>query len=377
MITTHFKDIQVEILKEISLSKNTIKVAVAWLTNAELFDALVAKCKEKIKVELLIVNDSINVKKFGLDFNTFINEGGHLYFGSNETLMHHKFCIIDSKVIINGSYNWTYWAETKNAENVIVFNKEYSVVRSFEEEFSKLISNKHQILSVDLDTLELNLDDERLLNTKNVNVNEYLIRAFDLFLKGKIDLSIAIFNEVNGLDSSKFNKILAEGIANDDPTIKNIYKEITNSIIVHVESLTYTEFCTKVLEYINCGNYLMAIILAKICVNRFPGRFSIHVYNGDARAFLHDKEGSLIEYNLALNYNHILGSKIIYFEKAYSYSFFPKAEIYRKLGDGEKVIEILKDALVFYRKINSKIGVKCAENYLKQIENNETIVLIK
>ena len=45
--------------------------------------------------------------------------------------MHNKFAIIDGKLLINGSFNWTYQATKKNFENVVVTNNE-SLVNQFQ-----------------------------------------------------------------------------------------------------------------------------------------------------------------------------------------------------------------------------------------------------
>ena len=37
-----------------------------------------------------------------------------------EGLMHHKFAIVDSNILINGSFNWTERAVSENCENVVI-----------------------------------------------------------------------------------------------------------------------------------------------------------------------------------------------------------------------------------------------------------------
>ena len=54
--------------------------------------------------------------------------------------MHHKFCIVDHKLIITGSYNWTKSAANKNYENILI-NSDSKVVKSFQSEFDKLWKN--------------------------------------------------------------------------------------------------------------------------------------------------------------------------------------------------------------------------------------------
>ena len=52
-------------------------------------------------------------------------------------LMHHKFAIIDSKLVINGSFNWTGTAVLGNNENVVITNQR-RVVEPFVREYSRL-----------------------------------------------------------------------------------------------------------------------------------------------------------------------------------------------------------------------------------------------
>ena len=35
-------------------------------------------------------------------------------------LMHHKFAIIDSRILLNGSFNWTERAVSENCENLVI-----------------------------------------------------------------------------------------------------------------------------------------------------------------------------------------------------------------------------------------------------------------
>lgn len=124
----HFKDIQDQILAELDKAKVTISVAMAWFTNETLFEKLVEKQDQGIKVELVIFNDGVNAKH-GIDYTKFdavkirSERGG---------IMHDKFCVIDNQIVITGSYNWSDNAEFRNEENIAVMENpklatEYSV----------------------------------------------------------------------------------------------------------------------------------------------------------------------------------------------------------------------------------------------------------
>ena len=51
--------------------------------------------------------------------------------------MHHKFAIVDKKLLITGSLNWTLQGIYGNSENVIVTNHD-DIVYPFVTEFEKL-----------------------------------------------------------------------------------------------------------------------------------------------------------------------------------------------------------------------------------------------
>lgn len=51
--------------------------------------------------------------------------------------MHHKFVIIDNKILISGSINWTKSAFFGNFENMLVTN-EPAIVKPFMYEFERI-----------------------------------------------------------------------------------------------------------------------------------------------------------------------------------------------------------------------------------------------
>lgn len=111
MVTAHFDNIRQNILDELDKASEKIVVAIYWFTNQTLFQKIMTKVNEGTKVELIIHNDYINNRATGLSFQSFIDNGGEFYFSDTFNPMHNKFCVIDNKVLINGSYNWTYDAQ--------------------------------------------------------------------------------------------------------------------------------------------------------------------------------------------------------------------------------------------------------------------------
>ena len=121
MIKAYFSNIKDVLLQNIQFSKQSINVAVAWFTQRELFVAILDALDRGVSVSIILIDDIINRNEYGLDFSLFIRKGGNLRFADSwKSLMHDKFCVFDSTLIVTGSYNWTYSAEKRNSENIIL-----------------------------------------------------------------------------------------------------------------------------------------------------------------------------------------------------------------------------------------------------------------
>src|SRR5438132_1451306 len=105
----YFENIQTIILKEILMAKHSVYAAIAWFTDEVLFDALLELQKNKVQVQLCVIQDEINFHVNGLPFGK-LQTGNSKFFMVESDKMNHKFCVIDENVVITGSYNWTYKA---------------------------------------------------------------------------------------------------------------------------------------------------------------------------------------------------------------------------------------------------------------------------
>jgi hypothetical protein len=146
-IKSHTQKIQTEIVKTLSVSKYSIKAAVAWLTDKKILKVLLAQYKAGVKVEIIINDDEINSNHI-IVFKKLMEQGLKIYFHPEKLgLMHHKFCIIDNKILIMGSYNWTYSAAHRNRESIVIIEDEPESIQNFIEEFD-LLKKKIGIIEV-------------------------------------------------------------------------------------------------------------------------------------------------------------------------------------------------------------------------------------
>src|SRR5205809_504552 len=119
-INTYFTGITSEINFQIQGARQSIKIAVAWVTNESILNLLCTKALQNVSVELILINDVINNSDKGYDLNKLTGCGVRIYLARPDNLMHNKFCVLDDKKIITGSFNWTYSAEKYNNENIIL-----------------------------------------------------------------------------------------------------------------------------------------------------------------------------------------------------------------------------------------------------------------
>lgn len=116
-----FENIEQRILKEIESAHYAIFVSVAWFTNKKLFNALLEKAKQNCYVSIIIQLDEINSQS-GIDYSQIqIGRSECFHISKDAELLHDKFCVIDFKTVITGSYNWTYKA-SHNSENILILN---------------------------------------------------------------------------------------------------------------------------------------------------------------------------------------------------------------------------------------------------------------
>lgn len=128
--------IQMELFK----AKESIKIAVAWFTNELLLQPLILKLQNGVSVELILNDDEINRGgDTSLDLSEFLQAGGVLRWNDSKQLMHEKFCVIDDRIVITGSYNWTNKAEL-NSEVENFFYDEEETTEFYNGLFEKLSS---------------------------------------------------------------------------------------------------------------------------------------------------------------------------------------------------------------------------------------------
>lgn len=149
-IKPYFEKIEDVIIEDIKASKAQLLIAVAWFTNHKIFNAIIDKLdgNDGFNAKLIVINDNINNRPGGLDFQKFVSAGGSFYFAEKNIPMHNKYMVIDSDIVITGSYNYTYYAETLNDENIVRIDGNKGIVQLYADNFNRLVEKKPEVTSV-------------------------------------------------------------------------------------------------------------------------------------------------------------------------------------------------------------------------------------
>ncbi|AWG22631.1 hypothetical protein FFWV33_14395 [Flavobacterium faecale] len=152
-----FQNIGKTIEELILKSKTSIYISVAWFTNKELLGLLTEKARNGVNIQIIISDDIVNKRQNPKDF---ISVGGNFNILQTNSgkFLHEKFAFFDNETILTGSYNWTYFAEYKNHESVIISNNEL-LVKQFSIRFKKLLE------------IVVNFNNELLVNRVNIGAD--------------------------------------------------------------------------------------------------------------------------------------------------------------------------------------------------------------
>jgi len=138
------KKAEKEIVKLITHSHQNIKIAIYTFTNKKMLNAIKKVARRGVKVQIIADYESnknqlhysivpILKKLRNIKVKLLRGKGGGNYKG----IMHIKMLIIDDRVVVFGSANYTYSAFYKNFE-ILYINDDWTFTRKFVKLFHKL-----------------------------------------------------------------------------------------------------------------------------------------------------------------------------------------------------------------------------------------------
>jgi hypothetical protein len=186
-ILTNGSEIKFRIIEEINKSRRIICLAMAFFTDRDIANAIIGAKKRNVAVDIILSSNAQNetVKQMFKDEDVSIHA---FETGDERGMMHHKFCLIDDNITINGSYNYSYNASNNNVENIHI-SDDYSIYKQFLNEFEKLKYNiEHNISVNDNSIISKKMDQPQTINNQS-QIDSFSNQLYNIvYLSAQIDI---------------------------------------------------------------------------------------------------------------------------------------------------------------------------------------------
>jgi len=127
--------IEQELIALINQATSTLDVALYSFTDDQLGAAVIEAHQRGVKVRVFL--DDGQEEARGGEYAKLVAAGVSVAVEHVKGLMHHKFAVIDGRIVVTGSYNWSNAADENNFENVVVVECP-EIAAAFLEEFERL-----------------------------------------------------------------------------------------------------------------------------------------------------------------------------------------------------------------------------------------------
>ncbi|KAL4647934.1 mitochondrial cardiolipin hydrolase [Arapaima gigas] len=124
-----------KLLRHLLSAKSSLDLCVFAFSNQDLSHTVLLLQSRGVTVRILTDKDYMLIS--GSQIGTLRRAGICVRHEMGAVHMHHKFAVVDGRLLITGSLNWTLTAIQSNRENILV-TEEPDLVRPFVREFQQL-----------------------------------------------------------------------------------------------------------------------------------------------------------------------------------------------------------------------------------------------
>jgi phosphatidylserine/phosphatidylglycerophosphate/cardiolipin synthase-like enzyme len=130
------------LVKLLNGAQESIYFLAFSFTSNELGAVILEKADAGLAIEGVMDEEQI-ASNTGTEFDRFRQAGLDVRIDGNEGQMHHKVFIVDEKIVVVGSYNFSRSAEENNDENtIIIYNP--AIAGQFLQEFKRIWAHAHK-----------------------------------------------------------------------------------------------------------------------------------------------------------------------------------------------------------------------------------------
>ncbi len=125
-----------EIIAQIDQADNYVDIAMYSFTSESIAEALVRAKERGVRVRILL--DKLQAAGAYSQYQYLLDAGIETITDVHAGIMHNKIAIIDGRILLTGSFNWTKSAEEKNEENFLLFIDEEKIIRIYQTRLNYL-----------------------------------------------------------------------------------------------------------------------------------------------------------------------------------------------------------------------------------------------
>lgn len=242
-LITNGTEIKQRIISEINNAQQCIYLAMAYFTDREIALAIVSAKNRNVIVDVILSsnaqNETVNLMLKGANISVHAFDTGDA-----RGIMHHKFCLIDHKISINGSYNYSLNASTNNVENIQV-SDDIAVYSQFLSEFDRLKYNIDNHIAVNEQVV---IPQNKVSEPQQMNIIDTFSKQLHSLVYSAAQIDTEKYKS-NGYETSKDNKGNLDIFRTEYNTIKeeirsyatdeglgNIKNTLTSNISIAYES---------------------------------------------------------------------------------------------------------------------------------------------
>jgi phosphatidylserine/phosphatidylglycerophosphate/cardiolipin synthase-like enzyme len=123
------------IIHQMNAARSSLKICVFTISDDRITRAILDAHRRGIGIKIITDNEKLYDQ--GSDVRQLAQARISVRVDNTANHMHHKFAIIDNRVVLTGSYNWTRSAALYNHENILI-TSDKSIVVDFYGEFDRL-----------------------------------------------------------------------------------------------------------------------------------------------------------------------------------------------------------------------------------------------
>ncbi|OAI40740.1 hypothetical protein AYO40_04330 [Planctomycetaceae bacterium SCGC AG-212-D15] len=121
------------VVAELNRARREILVQAYSFTSKPIAEALVAAKARGVNIEIIL--DKSNEQESYTELGHLLEQGLHPHIDAQHAIAHNKIMVVDRRVVITGSFNFTNQAEHENAENLLILRGNSALINSYYQSF--------------------------------------------------------------------------------------------------------------------------------------------------------------------------------------------------------------------------------------------------